>query len=198
VAAAIYAAQAGGTPEYGGDYVAIQPLVVAGERTATPHLGWTDEPLRAGEAMNIELAGCRYRYHAALARTIHLGPPPERLVSLASAVNEALDSALAVIRPGIEAQAYERAFREALAPSGYVKPSRIGYPTGIGYPPNWGERTVSFRPGDTTILEPGMTFHTIPGIWLDGFGYEVSTTFLVTDTGVEELTRLPRELVVVT
>jgi Xaa-Pro dipeptidase len=197
VAAAIYAAQASGTPEYGGDYVAIQPLVIAGERTAAPHLGWTDEPLRSGQSMNIELAGCRFRYHSALARTFFLGTPPARLASLAVAVNDALGEALAVVRPGIEAQAYEAAFRAALAPTGYVKASRIGYPTGIGYPPNWGERSVSFRPGDTTILESGMTFHTIPAMWLDDIGYEVSTTFLVTDTGVEELTRFPHALLTV-
>ena len=46
--------------------------------TSAPHLTWTDEPYRAGEATNIELSGCRHRYTAALARTVVLGePPPE-------------------------------------------------------------------------------------------------------------------------
>ena len=36
--------------------------------------------------------------------------------------------------------------------------ARCGYPIGISYPPDWGERTMSLRPSDETILEPGMTF----------------------------------------
>ena len=76
------------------------------------------------------------------------------------------------------------------------KESRIGYSIGIGYPPDWGERTVSLRRGEKTELAEGMAFHVIPGMWMDGFGYEMSEPVVVTDTGVERLTDLPQELTV--
>ena len=50
------------------------------------------------------------------------------------------------------------------------KDNRTGYPIGLSYPPDWGERTMSLRPGDTTVLQPGMTFHFMTGLWLEGHG----------------------------
>ncbi|MFW6317771.1 MAG: M24 family metallopeptidase, partial [Halorubrum sp.] len=65
---------------------------------------------------------------------------------------------------------------------------------GLGYPPDWGEHTASIRPGDETVLEEGMTFHMIPGLWEDEFGVELSETFAVTSTGAETLAEFPRRL----
>ena len=76
------------------------------------------------------------------------------------------------------------------------KGSRLGYSIGIGYPPDWGERTISVRSGETTPLAKGMALHIIPGIWKDGFGYEMSEPVVVTDSGAERLTDLPQELTV--
>jgi ectoine hydrolase len=83
-----------------------------------------------------------------------------------------------------------------IRPHGLQKDSRIGYSIGIGYPPDWGERTVSLRPGETTELVPGMAFHVILGIWNDDWGYELSEPVVVTDAGAERLTGLPQELTV--
>ena len=43
------------------------------------------------------------------------------------------------------------------------------YPIGLSYPPDWGERTMSLRPTDDTELKSGMTFHFMPGLWLDAW-----------------------------
>ena len=50
--AEIVAAQATltGTPEHGGDYPALWPLLPTGEAAGTPHLTWTDRPFRTCEA----------------------------------------------------------------------------------------------------------------------------------------------------
>lgn len=45
--------------------------------------------------------------------------------------------------------------------------AHCGYPIGLSYPPDWGERTIFLRPEDRTVLEPGMTFHFMPGLWMD-------------------------------
>ena len=88
------------------------------------------------------------------------------------------------------------AWRRAIAKSGLVKESRIGYSTGLNYPPDWGEHTMSLRPGDRSVLQPDMTFHMIPGIWQDDWGIEISECFRVTDTGAEPFCTTPRRLFV--
>ena len=79
----------------------------------------------------------------------------------------------------------------------YLKESRVGYSLGLGFPPDWGERTASLRPGDTTVLEPGMCFHFQSGMWLDDFGVAISESFVVTESGGERLCAVDRKLFVV-
>jgi ectoine hydrolase len=194
--AAIYDAGVRGLDGAGGDYPAVVPMLPTGPATATPHLTWSDEPFRSGEATILELAGCHRRYHCPMARTVFLGRPPDRLVDTAAATRDGLEAALDAVRPAARCEDVEAAWRREIAKHGLEKESRIGYAVGLGYPPDWGEHTMSLRPGDTTPLEPGMTFHMIVGMWMDGWGYELSETFEVTATGAACLSSFPRELAV--
>jgi Xaa-Pro dipeptidase len=195
-AAAIYEAQISGTPEYGGDYTAICPMLPTGIGTSTPHLTWTDQPFVTGEATILELSGARNHYHCPMARTVHLGKPPKKLVDTATVVIEGLNNALAAVKPGVTCEQIEAAWRETIAKHDIVKDSRIGYSTGLNYPPDWGEHTLSLRPGDKTPLKPNMTLHIIPGIWMDDWGFEISECFRVTETGAETFANFPRQLFV--
>src|SRR5205085_1903375 len=55
-------------------------------------------------------------------------------------------------------------------------------------------RTVQLgRPGPK-VLESGNVLHAILGMWMDGWGIEVSETILVAGRGCETLTEFPREV----
>ncbi|MBL8270934.1 M24 family metallopeptidase [Steroidobacter sp.] len=195
VAGVVYQKLISGSPDYYGDIPDYQTMP-KGARTDAPHLSWTAEPYRLGEACTLELGANRFRYNAPLARTVFLGKPPAKLISLAQVVGEGLQSALAAVRPGTTCEEVEAIWRATVGRSGLVKESRIGYSVGIGYPPDWGERTVSLMPGDQTVLAPNMTFHLMLGIWAADGGYEISETLRVTERGHACLSTLPRELVV--
>ncbi|WP_321112542.1 M24 family metallopeptidase [Halorussus salinisoli] len=194
VAADIYETLIAGTEAYGGDYPAIVPLMPSGDHTGTPHLTWSDRPFADGDPVILELAGCRHRYHSPLARTAFVGDPPQEVHETAEIVIEGLNAALDAAEPGVTAEEVEEAWRTTIAKYDLEKESRIGYSMGLGYPPDWGEHTVSLRPGDTTALEPNMVFHMIPGIWFDDFGFELSETFRVTETGAERFSDFSQEL----
>jgi Xaa-Pro aminopeptidase len=52
--------------------------------------------------------------------------------------------------------------------------------------------------GDTTVLEPGMTFSVEPGVYLEGrFGIRIEDIVAVSVDGVERLNRSTRDLQVV-
>ncbi|MFZ7126545.1 MAG: M24 family metallopeptidase [Desulfobacterales bacterium] len=195
--AAVYQSQMSGTPEFGGDYPAIVPMMPTGEKTSAPHLTWTDAPYEKEQMVNLELAACRHRYHCPIARTAYLGKnPPARLVELADHTVEGLNLTLDAIRPGLRAEEVELVWRKHIAKAGLEKESRIGYAMGLNYPPDWGEHTASLRPGDQTVLEPNMTFHMILGMWMDDYGFECSESFRVTETGCETFASFPRKLFV--
>ena len=194
--AEIYHAAIGGTPEHGGDYASIVPLLPTGVGSSAPHLTWTDEAFKEGEGTILELGAARHRYHCPMARTVYLGTPPQKVMDTTAVVVDGLNAALDAARPGATAEQVEGAWRSAIAKSGIVKESRIGYSTGLNYPPDWGEHTISLRPGDLTVLEPNMTLHCIPGIWMDDWGIEISECFRVTESGADPFCNFPRKLFV--
>ena len=194
--AEIYDAGIRGTPEFGGDYPAIVPLLPSGEDASAPHLTWDDKPMKAGEGTFFEIAGCYNRYHVPLSRTVFLGKPTQEFLDAEKATLEGMEAGLAAAKPGNTCEDIANAFFAVLLKYGIVKDNRTGYPIGLSYPPDWGERTMSLRPGDKTVLEPGMTFHFMTGLWLETMGLEITESILITETGVECLANVPRKLFV--
>jgi len=180
-----------------GDYPAIVPLLPSGADASAPHLTWNGEALKLGEATFIEQSGCYRRYHAPLCRTIFFGKPPRFMSDAAEALTEGLNAGIEVARPGNRACDIARALDAELIKVGIERPNRCGYAVGLSYPPDWGEHTVSLRAFDETVLEPGMTFHFMPGLWMDGWGMETTETILIRDDGpAEPLCNVPRKLFV--
>jgi len=191
----IYHASVLGADGHWGDYPAIVPMAPSGIDATAPHLTWDDTPMQAGESTFFEIAGAYRRYQCPQSRTLFLGKPPQKYLDAEKAVLEAVDAGLAQAKPGNFCEDIAIAFNSTLNKLGFQKDSRCGYAIGLSYPPDWGERTMSFREGDKTVLETGMTFHFMPALWLDDGGLEITEPIVITDTGVECLCTTPRALV---
>lgn len=194
--AEIYDAGIRGVDGFGGDYAAIVPLLPSGADASAPHLTWDDKPMKSGEGTFFEIAGCYRRYHCPLSRTVFLGKPTQAFLEAEKATLEGMEAGLAAARPGNACEDIANAFFAVLKKYGIVKDNRTGYPIGLSYPPDWGERTMSLRPGDRTELQPGMTFHFMTGLWLEDMGMEITESIAITESGFECLSNVPRRLVV--
>ncbi len=179
-----------------GDYPAIVPMAPSGLDATAPHLTWDDKPLKAGESTFFEIAGAYRRYQCPQSRTLFIGTPPQRYLDAEAAVAEATAAVLETARPGVMCQDVAAAFNNTLARHGFEKDSRCGYAIGLSYPPDWGERTMSLRAGDRSVLRAGMTFHFMPAIWLDDGGIEITEPIVITQTGCDRLCDTPGGLVV--
>lgn len=196
--AEIYHQAISGTKDFGGDYPAIVPLTPTGLDATAAHLTWNDKPLERGAGTFFELAGCYRRYHVPLARTVYLGTPPDDMIRAEAAVVDGLEAGIDAARAGNRACDVANALYTALKRAGVTKDGRCGYSIGLSYPPDWGERTVSFRPEDQTELKPGMTFHFMPGIWADMWGLEITESLHIVEQGpAESLATYPRKLFVI-
>ena len=180
----------------GGDYPSIVPLLPSGGDAAAPHLTWDDAPMRAGEATFFEIAGAFHRYHCPLSRTVFLGKPTQTILDAEKAVLEGMEAGLEAARPGNTCEDIASAFFAVLARYGITKDNRTGYPIGLSYPPDWGERTMSLRPGDTTVLREDMTFHFMTGLWMEDWGLEITESIRIGADGPEVLADVPRKLFV--
>ncbi len=185
-----------GADGYWGDYAAFVPMLPSGADATAPHLTWDDRPFKTGEGTFFELGGCYRRYHAPLSRTVYLGKPPRKFLDAEAAVLDATAAGLEMCKPGKTCGEVADAFFSTLKRRGFEKDLRAGYSIGLSYPPDWGERTLSIRRGDKTVLEANMTLHFMPALWLDDGGLELSETILITPAGAECLCKTPRKLVI--
>ncbi len=180
----------------GGDYPAIVPLLPSGPAADSPHLTWDDQPMKQGEGTFFEIAGAYHRYHCPLSRTVFLGKPTKTFLNAEQAVLEGMDAGLEKARAGNKCEDIANAFFTVLKKYGIEKDNRAGYPIGLSYPPDWGERTMSLRAGDQTELKENMTFHFMTGLWMDGWGFEITESIVIGKGEPECLADFPRQLLV--
>ena len=181
--AEIFHAGITGVGDIWGDYPAIVPLTPSGLDATAAHLTWNGDPMRKGEATFFELSGCYRRYHAPLCRTVYLGNPPAEMLEAEKAQIEGIEAGLEAARAGNRTCDIANAFLGVLKKYGIHREGRCGYPIGLSYPPDWGERTASIRAEDETVLEPGMTFHFMPALWMENWGLETTETILIRENG---------------
>ncbi|MGB0410737.1 MAG: M24 family metallopeptidase [Pikeienuella sp.] len=174
-----------------GEYAAIAPIAPSGAEAAASHITWNDRPMASGEATYFEVSGCHQRYHCPISRTYYLGDPPADIRRGEAAVLTAIEDALAAAKPGVTCEEAAQSVYDSFARAGFEKNNRTGYPIGLSYPPDWGERTMSLRPGDTTVLQENMCFHLMPGLWTPEWGVAITESFVVTPDGGERLADVP-------
>jgi Xaa-Pro dipeptidase len=186
--------------EAGGEYMGLPPFVLVGPQSSLPHQTGGANTLASNDLVYFEVSASQRRYAAALMRTIFLGTPPEEWIRAAHACVEAVDAALAFIRPGVTGHEADSAARVVTTKAGFAEyhRNRLGYSVGVNYPPDWGEGEIfSLQQEEHRPLKAGMTFH-MPPLCLKyrEFGIGFSETIHITANGCERLSNLPRKVVI--
>src|SRR5205823_12745976 len=169
-------------------------LVQFGPSSALPH-GGPAGPKLEGEAVVLIDCGCRVAgYESDITRTIWLGDSPsDEFKKVFNLVHDAQTAAIQLGRPlYTPCQEMDRAARKVIADGGYG-PSfthRLGHGLGMD-----GHEVPYLVEGNETRLEPGMVFTIEPGIYqLGKFGVRIEDDCLMTENGVEVLSRRPVKL----
>lgn len=178
------------------DRPAFDTIVASGPHSALPHYRAGDRRLASGDLLVLDFGGVLDGYCSDLTRTVSIGPPSTEARQLYDAVHAAQAAAIAAVRPGIEASDVDAAARSVLEQHGLGEAFGHGTGHGLGLEvheePRVGQRRADAAPA--TLL-PGMVFTVEPGAYLPGFGgVRIEDDVLVTETGCEVLTSVPREL----
>lgn len=184
----------------GSEYPSLPHFICAGERASVTHATWRGKKIEKGEAVFIELSATKHRYSAALLVCACHGEPSPRVRAVADASLAGLHAALDTIKPGVPCEAAYWALHGAIEKAGFGQyhHHRAGYSIGVNFPPDWGEgQILSLRKGEKRLLEPNMTFHIIPDIYIyREIGVCFSATVRVTENGCEDLSKFPRRFYV--
>ncbi len=118
-----------------------------------------------------------------------------QLRAVAGIVAEANAAGRSAARPGIPAGDVDRAARAVIERAGYGE--YFTHRTGHGIGMEGHEPPYMFAE-NTLVLAPGMAFTVEPGIYLGGKGgVRVEDNVVITESGAETLSDLPRELRVI-
>ena len=174
------------------DQLPFSPIVSIGENTANPHAVQTDRALQKGNLLLVDWGASYEGYFSDITRTFTFGDVLPELCKVGEIVLKANQAGQNAGKPGLDAGAVDRAARSVISGAGYGE--FFTHRTGHGLGMEAHEPPYIYEENDF-VLAPGMTFTVEPGIYLPGIGgVRIEDDVLVTESGLESLTDLPREL----
>jgi Xaa-Pro aminopeptidase len=185
-------------------YPGIRSMVGSGPRSGAHHGPATHRRIKQGDVVHIDFCASLHRYHVNLSRSFAVGPADPRWHELMDKAAGCIDAVLESVSPG-ESMTRVQEVADAYIDSQGLRPHVWligGYTLGIAMPPDWVGRHRPKPREDVPVplLQPGIVFNyenqfdVFEG-WPGGTGAAYIETFLVTEDGLELLSRLPRSLV---
>ena len=167
--------------------------VQVGEFSAFPHGSVKPQGIRESTIVLID-GGCSVEGYASdITRTFVLGKAPDKtkdkMKQVFDIVHRAQSAALAAAKPGVEAGSVDAAARKVITDAGYGPDykfftHRLGHGMGMD-----GHEWPYLVRGNSTKLQPEMTFSDEPGIYIRGeFGIRLEDDMHITEDGAELFT----------
>jgi Xaa-Pro dipeptidase len=160
-----------------------------GEFSSFPHGSVQPQEIREGTVVMID-GGCSVEgYQSDITRTFVLGKASDKMKQVFEIVQQAQSAALAAAKPGVEAGSVDAAARKVITDAGYGPDykyftHRLGHGMGMD-----GHEWPYLVRGNTTKLQPEMTFSDEPGIYIKAeFGIRLEDDMHIVEGGAELFT----------
>jgi len=168
-------------------------IMASGKEIAKPHHRASTRIMRHGEPVFLCFCGMTnfHRFKLGFDRTFWIGevedPSQIAVYEVALASQKA---ALAALRPGVSAESVHAQYAGVIREAGYDYPFRCGRATGYSY-----LEKPQLVTGDKTVLQPGMVLAVDGSVSApNSFRAQVGDSFIVTETGYEQITHHPKTL----
>lgn len=153
-----------------------------------------EQGLKEGDLLKFDCGTTVGGYRSDSGRTFVLGEPSPEAAKLYGHLQEAHAVAVAAVAPGSPASAVFTAASTCMRAHGYpgYRRGHFGHSLGLD---TFHEEPPFLAPGDDTVLQPGMVFAVETPFYGPDLGpMMLEDLVLVTETGHEYLTQLPRDL----
>ena len=177
----------------GAENIAFDLIVVSGENGSQCHGVPGEKTIQPGDFITMDTGAVLDGYHSDMTRTValhHVSPEQQHVYDT---VLKAQKAAVEAVRPGIPCRQVDWVARSIIDEqySGAFGHS-TGHSVGLEI-----HETPCFAPSCETLTKPGMVITVEPGIYLEGkFGVRIEDMVLVTETGHENLTQSPKDLII--
>ena len=177
----------------GADGMAFETIAVSGNKSAYPHGVPGDVPLSANAFLTMDFGARVDGYCSDMTRTVVLGRATPEMKRIYDTVLTAQEKAIAAVRGGVPCSAVDAAARTHIDACGYA--GLFGHSTGHSLGLEIHERPA-FSAACADPAAPGTVMTVEPGVYVEGLGgVRIEDMVLVTETGCENLTRSPKQLI---
>ncbi|VEF47324.1 peptidase M24 [Bacillus freudenreichii] len=175
--------------------MSFDPIVLAGANAASPHGTPGLTKIERGQLVLMDLGVVYEGYCSDITRTVAFGEVSKKQKEIYETVLKAETAAIELTKPGVKAKLLDQTARKIINDAGYGEyfPHRLGHGLGISV-----HEFPSMTETNELELKPGMVFTIEPGIYIPGVaGVRIEDDVLVTEDGVEVLTKYPKSLQII-
>ena len=177
----------------GADDKSFDIIAVSGPKTSMPHGVPGDEKISKG-FLTLDFGARLDGWCSDTTRTLCIGNPDEEMINVYDTVLKAQKAGINAARAGIVCGALDAKARKVIEKAGYGKYFGHGFGHGVGLEVHEAP-IVSKRMKET--LPSGAVISAEPGIYLPGrFGVRIEDVLYITENGCENITKLPKELII--
>ncbi len=169
----------------GAERPSFDTIVASGPNGALPHAVPTHRRLGSDEPIIIDMGVILAGYCSDMTRTIVLGTPDPKTVTLFRLVRQAQRAGLAALRPGVTGRAIDAAARAVISAAGYGPNFGHALGHGVGLAVH---EAPSLSSRNSKQLRPGMVVTVEPGIYINGWGgIRLENMAAITENGCQVL-----------
>jgi Xaa-Pro aminopeptidase len=179
----------------GAERMAFDMIVVSGANSSLPHGIPTDKIIENGDFLTIDMGCVVNGYNSDMTRTVAVGHATDEMKKVYDIVLKAQKAAIDYIKAGVLTCDVDKVARDIIYNSGYE--GYFGHGTGhcLGIDIHESPRCA---PSFKVKMRAGMVTSVEPGIYLPGkFGVRIEDIVVVTDNGTRNLTKSPKELIII-
>ena len=180
--------------KYGGEANSFDPIVVTGPKSSLPHGVPGDRVIADGDFVTMDFGTMYNGYCSDMTRTVAVGHATEEMKTVYATVLEAQLAGIAAAAPGVTGQAIDAAARDVIEKAGFGQYFGHGFGHSLGLEIH---ESPNANSSNTQPLPEGAVISAEPGIYLPGrFGVRIEDMLWLRDSGAENLTNAPKELII--
>lgn len=180
---------------HGADGLSFETIAISGANTSKPHGVPTDKKIEHGDFVTMDYGAVVNDYHSDMTRTVAVGAASDEQKKIYKIVFEAQLAVLRVLKNGVKCSDADKAARDVITEAGYGEYFRHSTGHGVGIEIH---EKPFISPKSTATLRSGNVVTDEPGIYIPGkFGVRIEDMALITENGCKNLTKAPKELIII-
>ena len=179
---------------HGADGLSFETIAVSGKNSSKPHGVPSDKKIEKGDFVTMDFGAVVEGYHSDMTRTVAVGFVTDEQKNVYETVLKAQEAAQAAASSGVCCADVDKAARDVIENAGYGEYFNHSTGHGVGVEIHESPRLST---ACKAILSVGNVVTDEPGIYIpEKFGVRIEDMLLITENGCENLTRAPKELII--